>query len=558
MNTTSTGGGTPTQGPVSTNDPSSKSSTYLQMEDDWHVVRSIYEGTRHMRKQRERYLPKHPEENDDAYENRLKRTSLVNVLKDAVQNTVARPFSKPVHLNGSAPKEAHLWALDMDLEGTGINTFCRRAFRDATLDGMVHCLADYNVAPAGASPAEKAMFAQRPYLTLVPARNLHAAYTTNSMGQRICYHARIREDVTVLDGFREKKVERMRVLNVGGFEVWERGMNTAGWQVVQRGEMRRPDGAIWDRVPLETFYAGPREQDFLCPPPFLDLAWLNVVHWQSFSDQRNILSKSRFAMLYLTGIENPDEMTDDDGNFVVGPHAGIFLPDGGSIGYVEPGGRSIEMGFKDLDTLVEQMRVMGLDPIMPKGGTPNTATEMSIDDAKARAPLEEWAWDFVAFMERNYNNMFLWQGMDQAVESTRVEINTDFGVNINGPETLQTIMQMRSMGELSRRTFYYEMKRRSVLSPSFDADTEATYLEDEALEKLALNQSLGLDFTGEPIEEPDPADGGGDNPPSDPKPKTPTPAESTATKKGEPKDPERSKGGNPEPAGAKGKPKPKR
>jgi hypothetical protein len=486
---------------------------------DWNLLRTVYSGTKGLRAAGRRYLPQYEAEADKSYERRLQMTALINILYETVQNTVARPFSKPLILRDDCPKQARQWSLDIDMEGSSINVFSRRAFRDAVLDGQVHVLADMNAASDAAVLQKDPKLLSRPYLTLVPARNLLAAYAINNNGERIVYHARIREDMTILEGFRERVVHRVRVINIGHWELWER--LPSGWAVVEGGPMKRPDGALWDRVPLETFYTGQKDGDFIATPPFLDLAHLNIVHWQSSSDQRNILSKSRFPMLWLSGVSNADEITDENGDLIVGPHTGLVLPQGGQVGYVEPAGNAINMGFKDLEELLEAMRIQGMDPLMPRVGGGHTATQSSINESKARAPLEQWAWDFAAFMERNFDNMMLWSGLDDQVTRTKIEINTDFGVKLDSVEEFNTILQMRQMGEISRKTLYYEMQRRRLLGTHFDPELEAQNLEEEAMERMEQAQmfmDMGVGPDGMPLPEPDPADDGNDPGNDDPPP----------------------------------------
>ena len=69
--------------------------------------------------------------------------------------------------------------------------------------------------------------------------------------------------------------------------------------------------------------------------PLLDLAWLNIAHWQSSSDQRHVLTVARFPMLAGSGVP-------ENTNVVVGPDRMLTTPNAdGKFYYVEHTGAAI-------------------------------------------------------------------------------------------------------------------------------------------------------------------------------------------------------------------------
>lgn len=482
-------------------DPQAPSQSYLLMVEDWEALRTVYSGTHEMRKAGEKYLPKHRRESKTDYENRLKATALTNVLRDAIQNTASRPFRKRLALTETSSEIAHEWSKDLDLQGRSLHMVAIRAFREALLDGMVHVLIDMINVPAGASAADERAMKSRPYWRIISARDLIAAYSRfNSAGEKICYHARIKENSMQLRGFVEELVERVRVFRVvdeeetfqagdqeftisPGVCVWELWEKTpGGWAVIEGGPMLKAGGIPWDRVPIETFYTGADVDDFTCTPPFLDLALLNIIHWQSSSDQRNILTAGRFPILAASGLEDIKDILNEHGELTLGPYTALVTPSEKTKWYyVEPTGAAIEAGFKDLKQLVEDMRVMGIDPLMPQNTGQQTATEGAIDESKARAPLEQWAWEFADFIARVYDRMFEWIGMKDQIGLTKVLLDTDMAIATQKDQDMQILIQLRGMRDLSRHSLYEELKRRGLLGPYFDPVLEQKYLDDEAM-----------------------------------------------------------------------------
>jgi hypothetical protein len=93
-------------------------------------------------------------------------------------------------------------------------------------------------------------------------------------------------------------------------------------------------------------------------PALQDLADLNVAHWQSQSDQRNILHVARVPILFGAGI--PDDVEGQPGFKV---SAGSFTratDPAAKLMFVEHSGAAIGAGDADLKNLEFQMQAMGL------------------------------------------------------------------------------------------------------------------------------------------------------------------------------------------------------
>ena len=112
-------------------------------------------------------------------------------------------------------------------------------------------------------------------------------------------------------------------------------------------------------------------------PPLMDLALLNLAHWQSSSDQRHILHVARVPLLFARNLRPGENGLD------IGPNRLIVGDsDGADLKFVEHSGSAIEAGRQDLVDLEDRMAVMGLDLIARRPGSA-TATARAIDAAQA-------------------------------------------------------------------------------------------------------------------------------------------------------------------------------
>ena len=109
---------------------------------------------------------------------------------------------------------------------------------------------------------------------------------------------------------------QIRVLEPGAWRTYREVESVNGkksWQPHDEGL------TSLDVIPLATFYTK-RTGFMMATPPLLELAYMNVKHWQSQSDQDNILHVARVPMLMISGID------DDTFELKVGTSSATKLP----------------------------------------------------------------------------------------------------------------------------------------------------------------------------------------------------------------------------------------
>ena len=121
------------------------------------------------------YLFRHAKENEDSFQDRIKRSYYYNFCRTVVNTYVAHIFrnSTAIHRHADLPDYQKLLE-DVDLMGNDMNTFMReQAAPAAQIFGHVHILVDKpKVEGQLKSKAEKAYLGIRPYLMLVYPQSL--------------------------------------------------------------------------------------------------------------------------------------------------------------------------------------------------------------------------------------------------------------------------------------------------------------------------------------------------------------------------------------------------
>lgn len=452
------------------------SEAYDRMLPNWQLVTTLMGGTSAMRAAGEQYMPRHEAETAERYKERLLGNCLSNYFAWTVEQLAGKPFTEEITLKDDVKEPVRVLMEDCDLQGNALQPFAYQWFRLGIWKGMAHVLVDQQIGAEKEDGSPRTVEDDRrdglrPYWVLIDPTNLICAMVEMVRGKEVLTHVRIRENYTVRDGFAEATLVQIRVLEPGTWAIYRERVSgkEKQWYLYASGTT----GLAY--IPLVTFYTkrvAPMESE----PPLVDLAYLNVTHWQSSSDQRNVLTVARFPILAASGVP-----VDDAGNAKVtlGPHKYFATEDPqGKFYYVEHTGAAIEAGRNDLKDLEEQMGSYGADMLTQEPGDP-TATAAALDTAEDATPLQRMVMGFRDSVELalSYTAEMLNLGEDQGGS---VVIDYDPAADVGGPTDLDSIIKLRAVGDISRTATLAEFKRRNVLADDFDAEADAKLLEKEA------------------------------------------------------------------------------
>ncbi len=428
----------------------------------WRKTRALMGGTRAMREAGQTFLPQFDGESDKAYTARLDRSVLTNYYRRAVRNVVSKVFADELLLeDGTYGEQIGQWVEDVDLQGNHLSVFARAVFQDAVEAGVSFVLVDHPPGLEGATLADEREAGLRPYMVHIPAERVIGWRVERVGGTVALTQVRILESVDEPDGdFNVSEIEQIRVIEPDWWRVYRKVNDSGDWAIHEQGPLSLGS------VPLFAFYTH-QTGEMVGEPPFEDLADLNITHWQSASDQRNILSFARVPMLSATGIE-------EDSEIVFAPNTVLQSSnENAKFGFVEHSGGAIQAGAADLVALEEAMAVLSLEPILSKAPGDQTATERAINEASSNSQLVAWALGLKDTLENALLAMAQFRGLpDEPV----VKPNLQFEEAVGGDADIQRLLELRVAGEISRQTLYTELTRRGLLSDEFDADTEAELL----------------------------------------------------------------------------------
>jgi hypothetical protein len=449
-------------------DPSTPSNQYLQMIPKWDKINTLIEGTEAMREAGTKYLPKYPLESEDSYRARLECAVLYNFIELTLNSMTGKPFSDLINLDKISP-DLVPYMDNVDLQGNHLLVFIRNWLKDSLAKGYSHCYVDFpRIDKENRTLADDREEGVRPYLVPIKPENLIFAYAEFDNGQEQLKMIRIRSQETYLSGFETVSVEQIKIITPGLVEVYQERKDTKT-KKIQWVKVEEYTYDL-DFIPLVTFYSE-KTSFMLSKPPLLDLADLNIRHFQSTADQQSILTVTRFPILAGSGV------TPDEAKLAIGPKTYLITSDPqGRFYYVEHTGKAIEAGRQELLDLEERMANYSAEFLKKRVGR-TTATAKAIDTAESFSVLQDITYRFEDAVAQVLYYMAKWIGKE---DGGIIELNKDFGPDVSDKQDLDAILEARKNGDLSRESFLNQLKRRGILEQDFNLEENEMHLEEES------------------------------------------------------------------------------
>jgi hypothetical protein len=286
---------------------------------------------------------------------------------------------------------------------------------------------------------------------------------------------RIAETAEVPDGeYGTKIVRRVRMLIPGAYEVFQEPEGGSGvWPSIEVGL------TTIDVIPFVPFYG--RKKGFMCGvSPLLDLAYLNVKHWQSQSDQDTILHVARVPVLAVFGAEDRQGANGEaiPWTLTIGAAAAVRLPKDAKM--------AIDAGSKALEALENQMITIGAELLVMKPGEQKSATQSNNEAEANKSDLQRIVESFEDSLDQVLQLMALWVKEKQG---GHVSLFKDFSASTLTDASAQLILSLQQAGLITKATAVREQQRRGMLAADIDPEDE---LEKVTEEGPALG-TMGLD-----------------------------------------------------------------
>lgn len=429
------------------------------MRPVWAMIDALLGGTDIMRAKGESYLPKWPKEDDESYAARLSKSTLFPAFKRTVTTLAARPFSKPITLDEKMDERLKKMADNIDMQGNNLDVFAAEQFKGAMSHGMEFIFVEHPRRPADVkTQADEARTNMRPYFVRIRAAQVLGWRTTVNNNVTTLAQFRFMEEVEEQDGdFGTKTVQQVRVLEPGSWRTFRQATSGGAWAEVDNGV------TTLNVIPIVPVL-GERAGFMMGKPPLLQLAHLNIKHWQQQSDQDNLMHVVRVPILVAKSVSDKFSLT-------VGSSSAVKLGDApqADLFYCEHSGAAIGAGKTQLDDLCEEMRQSGAELLVLRPG-PATATEVASDNAVGMCALQEMASGMEDALDMAFE--FAAQYIGASGNGGHCSVFKDFGAATLAEASASLLVGMKNNGGLSGETLFNELKRRGIISADVEWSEE--------------------------------------------------------------------------------------
>ena len=423
----------------------SPNTAYVNQEPHWLLIEALLQGTYGIRKGHRKYLPQEPRELDEAYDNRLMRSTLAPYYVRLERMLAGMLTRKPVRLEDVSDVVTEQ-LFDVDLQGNDLNVWTYETARRCIRYGHVGVLVD----------APKSGESGRPYWVTVTPRDILGWRSEVKDGKQQLTQLRLMETITVPDGlYGEKQVQQVRVLTPGAFEIHQKDKK-GDFVLIDEGTTSLSE------IPFAVAYSN-RVGVLESRPPLADIAELNLKAYQVQSDLDNQLHISAVPMLAIYGFPQSAE------EISAGPGEALALPESASAAYIEPSGNSYNAQFQRLDQIASQINELGLAAVLGQKLSAETAEAKRIDRSQGDSTMMVIAQQMQDLIDNCLS--FHAQYMQQAQAGSSF-INRDFLATRLEPQEIQSLLQLYTAGTITQETLLNQLSAGEVLGDEFDVEEE--------------------------------------------------------------------------------------
>ena len=455
--------------------PFSKTRAVLDMTKSWEIMKAVTYGTEYLRENSEAFLPLEPREDYDAYLSRVNRSVFSPYTQRLVRAATGLILRKPITVIGD-PYWTDVFVKDVDGCGSDLDEYARRLLICALTYGHSNTLVDFP-APTGArSLAEERNQNRRPYWIEVDPANIYGWRLDREVNYGKLIQVRIAEQAVVPEGdFGEKVFDQIRVIEPGQYKIFRKKETTkdmytqdesfAGnfdspanekdYELVESGEFSLGE------IPLVTVYAG-KTDTMTSKPPLLDIAYLNLAHFQR---QADLIHSLHVASQPLLVMEGWDDQTKD---MAISVNYAMATQPGNKVYYVEPAASAFEAQAAEIQELQLQMATLGISTLSQQKFVAESADARRLDRVDTNSMLSMVSLDLEQKMQKAFNLSADYLGL----EPPEIKISRDFDIDRLIGQDITALTSLFDQNVIDREEFRDILVQGEVLPNANEAEND--------------------------------------------------------------------------------------
>jgi len=452
--------------------PFTRSLEAIAMTASWNAMAAVTLGSDFIRSQASSYLPQEPRETDEAHESRVARSVLSPYTQRIIETAAGAILRKPIHIEGDDYWKK--FAENVDGLGSDLNEFARRILVSSLTYGHSAILVDYPPASVALSLAEERALERRQYFVPVEAPQIWGWRQETTLPTSPLTQVRIHEYTTQPQGdFGETQVEQMRVIYPGSYDLYIQGQKS--FILHESGKFTLPE------IPVVPIYAN-RLGMLRSQPPLLDIANLNITHYQRQADLIHALHVAAMPILILEGFDM------DTNEVSVGVNYALSMTPGNKAYYVQSDASSFAAQAEEIKAIETQMSTLGITKLFGQKFVSESADSKRIDQAQSNSVLAVLSMEVCSGLKRAFEMASQYVG----IEPPEIYLDRDFDFYRLIGQDITAITDLNTKGKLSDETLLEILRRGEILPDDLD-------IEDE-LERIRGTETEDVEVYENPVE----------------------------------------------------------
>ena len=456
--------------------PFTRTRAVMDMVKGWEIMKAVTNGTEYLRDNSEAFLPLEPREDYTAYLSRVNRAVFSPYTQRLIRAATGLIMRKPITLIGDS-YWTDVFAKDVDGCGSDLDEYARRVLICSLTYGQSHILVDYP-APTGAlSLAEESAQNRRPYWIEIDPTNIYGWRLDREVNYGSLIQVRIAEKAVVPSGeFGEQVFDQVRVIEPGKFSIYRKvspkkdliNLEDSSYAGNFDGPENEKDYELVDsgmfslgEVPLVSVYSG-KTDTLTSKPPLLDIAYLNLAHFQRQADLIHSLHVASQPMLVLEGW---DDQTKDT---VISVNYAMATQPGNKVYYVEPASSAFEAQTNEIQELQTQMATLGISTLSQQKFVAESADARRLDRVDTNSMLSMVSLELEQKLQKVFNLSANYLG----IEPPEVKISRDFDIERLIGQDITALTSLFDQQVIDREEFRDILVQGEVLPTATETEAD--------------------------------------------------------------------------------------
>lgn len=462
----------------------SKGEVYKNREDEWRMLDTVMAGEQAVKLAGEIYLPKLSGQDDTEYKKYKSRGTFYNATSRTSTGFHGAIMRKKPTVEG-IPDNFDPYLKSFTKDGKSFNVFVSLLVKDVIDLGFCGAMADMLM---GASP--------KPYVSLYhPLDIINTAVDIVDGREKLVW-------ITLAEVAYEKKADDPYEFNIIDLvreyllidgqvvvRLWKKDQEDDSWYRVQMlnsaGELVdelypvRVGGKGLDEIPF-VFFGAVSNSRIPPKPPLLDVANLNIKHWQLNVDYYHGLHFCALPTPWLAGFPK-------DTVVYIGPEKALVTTDADAkCGYLEFTGQGLRAVKDALNDLEKNMAVVGSRVLEEQKRQTEAAETARLRSSGDTATLST----IVSSVEEGTKQLLKYFGywLGTPVENPVVKLNTDFVSAKLGSDEVIALLHAIQAGVISQDSFLYQLKQGEILPPDRTIEEEKALIEKDTIQFMETQQ----------------------------------------------------------------------